>query len=154
MVVIRPFSMPQMSLSTLATGARQLVVQEAFETTEWFFGSYLSSFTPSTIVRSSPSAGALIITFFAPPFVMWFTAPLTSLPFLLTPSFFIVNRPVDSTTIWTPNWLHGRSVGSFLDKTFISLSFTIIEFSPALTLPPGKRPCTESYFNKWANEIG
>ncbi len=33
MVVIMPFSMPMASCSTLATGARQLVVQEAFEMT-------------------------------------------------------------------------------------------------------------------------
>lgn len=31
MVVIRPFSMPKVSLMTLAIGARQLVVQEALE---------------------------------------------------------------------------------------------------------------------------
>ena len=31
-VVIRPSTMPQLSFSTLATGARQLVVQEAQET--------------------------------------------------------------------------------------------------------------------------
>ena len=32
-MVIKPLSMPTASLSTLATGARQLVVQEALETT-------------------------------------------------------------------------------------------------------------------------
>ncbi len=34
-VVIRPRLMPQVSFSTLATGARQLVVQEAFEMIAW-----------------------------------------------------------------------------------------------------------------------
>ena len=37
-----------------------------------------------------------MMTFLAPPLVMWLTAPLTVLPFLLTPSFLMVNRPVDS----------------------------------------------------------
>ncbi len=37
-VVIRPFSMPKLSLSTLATGARQLVVQDALLTTWWSAG--------------------------------------------------------------------------------------------------------------------
>ena len=34
-VVIRPFSMPNLSLSTLATGARQFVVQLALEMIVW-----------------------------------------------------------------------------------------------------------------------
>ena len=34
-VVIRPRLMPQLSFSTLATGARQFVVQEAFEMIAW-----------------------------------------------------------------------------------------------------------------------
>ena len=36
----------------------------------WLAGSYLSSLTPSTIVMSSPLAGALMITFWAPA-AMW-----------------------------------------------------------------------------------
>ena len=35
MVVMKPDLMPHRSFSTLATGARQLVVHEAFETTLW-----------------------------------------------------------------------------------------------------------------------
>ena len=42
---MKPFSMPTASLSTLATGARQLVVQEALETTLWSLVS-LSWLTP------------------------------------------------------------------------------------------------------------
>src|SRR3954470_22877745 len=34
-VVIKPRLMPQLSFNTLATGARQLVVQEALETIAW-----------------------------------------------------------------------------------------------------------------------
>ena len=64
-MVSRPFSMPQLSLSTLATGARPLVVQEALEMMWCLAGSYFSSFTPSTMVMSSFLAGAEMITFFA-----------------------------------------------------------------------------------------
>ncbi len=48
---------------TLAAGARQLVVQEALEMMLCLAGSYLSSFTPSTMVMSSPLAGAEMMTF-------------------------------------------------------------------------------------------
>ncbi len=58
--------MPNFSCSTLATGARQLVVQLALEM-HFISGVSLSSFTPSTQVRSAPSlAGALRTTFLAP----------------------------------------------------------------------------------------
>ena len=43
-VVIRPRLMPHLSCSTLATGARQLVVHEAFETIVW--PAYVLSLTP------------------------------------------------------------------------------------------------------------
>ena len=43
-VLIRPRLMPKLSLSTLATGARQLVVQDAAETI--FSPAYLAWFTP------------------------------------------------------------------------------------------------------------
>src|SRR6266850_626758 len=42
MVVISPRSRPKFSISTLATGARQLVVQEALEMMVCFAGSYFS----------------------------------------------------------------------------------------------------------------
>src|SRR6185369_7201490 len=86
MVVIWPFLMPHPSLSTLATGARQLVVQDAFDTMWCLAWSYFSWFTPITVVRSSPLAGAEMITFFAPA-VMWALALSAS-----------VKRPVDSMT--------------------------------------------------------
>ncbi len=60
--------MPNLSCSTLATGARQFVVQLAFEM-HFIAAVSLSSFTPSTQVRSAPSlAGALSTTFLAPAF--------------------------------------------------------------------------------------
>ena len=63
MVVIWPLSRPNSSTSTLTGGARPLVVQEAFEMTLCFAGSYFSSLTPRTMVTSSFVAGALMITF-------------------------------------------------------------------------------------------
>ena len=56
-MVIVPLRMVKLSLRTLATGARQLVVQEALEIILCLAGSYLSSFTPSTMVMSSSSPG-------------------------------------------------------------------------------------------------
>src|SRR5512135_3554687 len=63
-VVIRPRLMPQLSCSTLATGARQLVVQEAAET--MFSPAYFSWFTPYTNIGVSSLDGADCTTFLAP----------------------------------------------------------------------------------------
>lgn len=65
---------------TLAIGARQLVVQEAFETTS-MSGVYLSLLTPMTKVGISSLGGAEMITLRAPPFKCW-RAPA---PFVKTP---------------------------------------------------------------------
>ena len=59
--------MPNSSWMTLAIGARQFVVHDAFEMIVCVSGSYCSSLTPMTIVTSSPLAGAEMMTFFAPP---------------------------------------------------------------------------------------
>ena len=58
--------MPKFSMRTFATGARQLVVQEALEMMLCFSASYSPSFTPMTMVASSPFAGHVMTTFFAP----------------------------------------------------------------------------------------
>ena len=58
--------MPNVSCSTLAIGARQLVVHDAFEMMWCLPASYLSSLTPSTTVMSGFFAGAVMTTFFAP----------------------------------------------------------------------------------------
>ena len=50
----------------MARGARQLVVQEAFDTMFWD-GSYVSWLTPITNIGASPD-GAEMTTFLAPPF--------------------------------------------------------------------------------------
>src|SRR5688572_27244354 len=85
-VVIWPFTMPKVSFRTLATGARQFVVHDALDTMWWVLASYLSWFTPITMVMSSFLAGAEMITFFAP-------AAMCALAFSAS-----VKRPVDSTT--------------------------------------------------------
>ena len=67
-VVINPSAIPQLSLIILATGARQLVVHEAFDTT---FKSDLYSlwFTPITNIGTSSLGGAEMMIFLAPPFM-------------------------------------------------------------------------------------
>src|SRR4051794_12543704 len=67
MVVIVPLWILKASFTTLVMGARQLVVQLAFEMMWCFAGSYLFSFTPSTMVMSSLVAGAEMMTFFTGP---------------------------------------------------------------------------------------
>ena len=65
-VVIVPLTMPNLSSSTFAKGARQLVVHEALETM-FAEASYSSALTPTTYVGMSlPLAGAVMTTFFAP----------------------------------------------------------------------------------------
>ena len=62
---MNPFSMPKVSSKTLAIGAKQLVVHEAFEIIV-ISSVKVSSFTPKTTVGISPLAGAEIITLRAP----------------------------------------------------------------------------------------
>ena len=65
-MVINPFSRPNVSCSTFTIGARQLVVQLAFEMHLCAAVNWLS-FTPSTQVKSGLSfAGAERMTFRAP----------------------------------------------------------------------------------------
>ena len=67
MVDMSARSMPNVSLMTLVRGAKQLVVQEALETT-FISGRSSSWLTPMTNVGVSSSlAGAVRMTFFAPP---------------------------------------------------------------------------------------
>eukprot|EP01139_Manchomonas_bermudensis_P023395 Amastigsp_a841075_1883.p2 type:complete len:181 gc:universal Amastigsp_a841075_1883:660-1202(+) len=83
-VVMSPSSTPNASSMTLTSGARQLVVHDAFETTFielW----YVFSLTPQTNIGASFD-GAEMITFLAPP-RRCADALSTS-----------VNTPVDSTT--------------------------------------------------------
>src|ERR1700761_5588542 len=103
-----PLWILKLSWITFATGARQLVVQEALETILCLAGSYLFSFTPRTIVMSSFFAGAEIITFFTGPRRCFFACSAS------------VNIPVHSITICTPTVSHGMAAGSLWEKTFIA----------------------------------
>src|SRR6185437_1186816 len=133
--------MPKFSCSTFTTGARQFVMQEAFEITWCFAGSYLSAFTPSTSVTSSLLAGAEIITFF--------TEPCRCALAL----FASVNMPVDSTTICAPVEVQSSLEGSRSANTLIVLPSTVME-SAVEEISFFRLPRMESYFNKWASVAG
>src|SRR5690606_867354 len=100
MVFIRPDSMPIASCSTLASGARQLVVHEAFETTviACVMVSWLTPYT--TVASTSLSPGAEISTFFAPPDRCAEALAL------------LVKRPVHSNTMSAPTEDQGSFDGS------------------------------------------
>src|SRR5439155_2595880 len=76
---------------------------------------------------SSPLAGALMTTFFAPP-VRWPRAFSAA-----------VKRPVDSTTRSAPAVFHGMAAGSRSENTLIAQSLTRSSASRASTRP-GKAP--------------
>jgi hypothetical protein len=119
-VVIRPFSIPNASSRTFASGARQFVVQDALEMMVCE-PSYASSFTPMTTVRSGSVAGAEMTTFFAP-----------ASRCLLAASR-LVNRPVDSTTTSTPRSFQGSSAGSRTARPLKPLPSTTISSSVWVT---------------------
>ncbi len=81
-----------------------------------------------TTVMSSPFAGALMMTFFAPPPSMCARA-LSAL----------VKRPVDSTTSSTPRSRHGIEAGSRSAITLTRWPSTLMAPSTAL-ISPGKAP--------------
>src|SRR5829696_7692835 len=137
MVVIRPRSMPKASLSTLARGARQLVVQDALLMIVCE-PSYSPSLTPMTIVMSSSVAGAEMMTFLAPPASTCLRA-----------SAALVKKPVDSTTTSTPRSAHGRLAGSRSESTFILVPPMVMP-SPSATTSCGRRPRMLSYLSRWA----
>ena len=135
MVVIIPLSSPMLSCMGLTSGARQLVVQDAFEITASSF-ERVSWLTPYTIVASmSVPAGAEITTFFAP-----------ALMCLLASSFF-AKKPVHSSTTSTPSSPQGNCSGSLSAKTLISSPLTMSASSRASTVY-GNGPCAVSYFVK------
>src|SRR5699024_12228787 len=126
--------MPKLSFSTLAMGARQLVVQEALETKVMSL-VYLSRLTPHTNMGVSSLEGADMMTFLAPA-SMW--------PWAFS---LVRNRPVDSTTYSAPILPQGRSAGLRSAKMGISLPLTTMAFSVEETSPLNW-PCMVSYFSK------
>jgi len=116
-------------------GARQFVVQDAFETILCSgFSSW--SLTPRTTVKSMSFPGAEMITFFAPA-SRCFPAPALSL-----------NTPVHSRTISTLSSAQGRLAGSRSAVHEISLSSIWIPFSVHST-SRSHVPKFESYFSRW-----
>merc|ERR1711970_144875 len=114
-VVMRPSTMPNLSFMTLATGARQLVVHEALETT-FMSLVYFSWLTPITNMGAS-AEGAEMTTFLAPP-LKW------------RPAFsMVVKTPVDSTMYSAPADDQGMFSG------FISLK-TLMVCPSTTKLPP------------------
>src|SRR3989338_1853423 len=128
-VVIRPRLMHQLSFSTLATGARQLVVHEALEIMAC--PAYVLSFTPYTNIGVSSLLGADMMTFLAPAAICFSQVSL------------VRNRPVESTTISAPTSLHFNSAGSLtaVRRIFLPLTTRVL---PSTETLPLKRPCTES----------
>ena len=96
-VVISPSFIPKLSLITFASGAKQFVVQDAFEII-FILGSYFVLFTPITNIGASLE-GALIITFFAPP-------SKCALAFSM-----VVKTPEHSSTYSTPSIPQGIFFG-------------------------------------------
>src|SRR5882757_8573719 len=133
---MKPVSMPTVSFNTLATGARQLVVQEPLETTRCSLVS-LSWLTPNTIVASALSAGAETSTRLAP--AVRCAEALS----------FAVKMPVHSSAMSMPRSFHGKVLGSRTAVTLIWPLPRLIE-SPSTVTVPGKRPCTESKRKRWA----
>src|SRR5215218_2894498 len=133
--------MPNASLRTLASGARQLVVQDALLMIVCE-PSYRSSLTPMTIVRSSPVAGAEMTTFLAPPASTCLRA-----------SSALVKKPVDSMTTSTPRSPQGRFAGSRSDSTFMVLP-PILMPSPSAATSSGSLPRMLSYLSRWARTSG
>src|SRR4051812_11844932 len=133
--------MPNASLSTLASGARQFVVQDALLMIVCE-PSYLSWLTPMTIVRSSPVAGAEMMTFLAPPASTCLRA-----------SSALVKKPVDSTTTSTPRSAQGRAAGSRSESTLMVLPPTLMP-SPSAPTSSARTPRMLSYFSRWARVSG
>jgi hypothetical protein len=114
-----------------------LVVQDALEMTVWD-PSYSESLTPSTIVRSSPEAGAEMMTFFAPPSSTCLRAWSA-----------LVKKPVDSITTSTPRSAQGSAPGSRSARILSSLPSTAIPLAVVSTWCPSG-PRTLSYLSRWA----
>src|ERR1700735_3554719 len=136
-----PDWMVKVSCRTLTTGARQLVVQDAFEMTLCLAASYLSSLTPSTMVMSSLEAGAEMITFLT-------VAPRWALALVAS-----VKKPVDSTTISAPTEAQSSLAGSRSAKTLMDLP-SMMRWCSSAVMSLGRLPRMESYLSRWARVEG
>ena len=132
--------MPIESFSAFASGARQLVVHDAFEMTWCAAGSYSSLLTPMTKVASSFLAGAEMMTFLA---------PAVMCAFALVAS---VKKPVDSMTMSAPSSAQGRFAGSRSASARIFLPSTMM-FSSSKSTGLPKRPSVVSYLSRCASVL-
>src|SRR4026208_1335411 len=128
--------MPTASFSTLATGTRQFVVQEALATT-WCSWVSLCALPPNTTVRSAPEQGAETSTRLAPA-VRCFAAPTRS-----------VKRPVHSITMSMPRSRQGSLSGVASEST-ATFWPSVLRWPSATLILPRKRPCTLSNSRRWA----
>jgi len=113
--------MPTASCSAWATGAKQLVVQEALETT-LCSGVSTSSLTPYTTVASASGLGAEISTRPAPA------------ARCLAAASRLVNRPVHSITRSTPSDSQGSAAGSRSERMAMRWPSTLMLSSSCSTL--------------------
>ena len=139
--------MPNLSCSTLAIGARQLVVQLALET-NFICGVSSSSFTPITQVRSGLSlAGALRTTFFAPACNVGVVAGL---------AFGGIGAAGENAGAFDDDidasFPQGNLAGSRSLSTSMRLPLTTIALSSCCTVPL-KRRCVLSYFSSIAKVL-
>ena len=103
---MKPLSIPTPLSRTIATGAKQLVVQDPFEIMLCLLVN-MWLLTPCTIVASTSEPGADIITFFAPA-LMWALA--LSL---------LAKTPLHSKTTSTLSFFQGSLIGSLSLKNLI-----------------------------------
>lgn len=135
---MKPLLTPKFSCRIVTSGAAQLVVHEALETTKSLSGSKAESFTPSTKVLSGSVAGAEI------------TARLAPASRCADAFSFDVNSPVDSMTISAPSSPQGSSAGFRTASTLI-LSLPTTMASPSTETSSSRTPWTLSYLRRCAS---
>ena len=130
--------MPNVSCSTFTTGARQLVVQEAFEMMLCFAGSYVA------VVHAQHDGDVFVLGRRGDDDL------LHRDPQVLLALVASVNMPVDSTTISAPTEAQSISAGSCSAKILIFLPPTVMESAVVLDLFC-RLPRIESYFSRCAS---
>ena len=134
-VVISASEIPNSSCKTFATGARQLVVQDALETIKSLLLASLW-FTPITNIGASGD-GAEITTFFAPP-------SMCNCAFSKE-----VKIPVHSATISVSTLFQLICLGS-LSAVILIILLSTTKFPSLTSIEASHVPWTESYFKRYA----
>ena len=136
-VVMWPRSMPTRSLSTLATGARQLVVQDALLTT-------VCSGAELVLVDAEDDGEVGPVGRGRDQHPLGAGAEMAADAFSL-----LVKMPVHSRTMSTPSSPQGslarsRSASTLTGARDLPAAVRICSVSPSSLASPGKRPCTLS----------